>query len=190
MTTPADIVNRATQFIGGYNNQGPVTGSPPNFDGSPIGLAAGTLYAGVVQTVGRQFGYDFSRNTAALVLSGNAAPFPWAFEYLYPTNGIQVRTLLPASLADPFDPVPINFDVANVSVGAAPTKVIHSNEPSAAATFTNQPPETLWDALFTEQVVRLLAEELALAIPGRPDTSRDLLTEAQAFGALGEQRAN
>lgn len=188
MTTQADIVNRATQFIGGYNDQGPVTGTAPNFDGSPIGTAAGILYAGVVQTVGRQFGYDFSRNTAALALSGNTAPFPWTIEYLYPTNGIQVRTLLPASLVDPFDPLPINYIVANALVASTPTKVIHTDQANASATFTNQPPETLWDSLFTEEVVRLLAQELALAIPGRPDTSRDLLTEAQAFGTLGEAR--
>ena len=190
MTASADIVNRAAQLVGGFNNQGPITGAPPTFDGSAIGIAAGTLYAGVVQTVGREHGWDFSRNTVKLVLTGNVAPFPWAFEYKYPTNGVQVRQVTPSTLTDPNNPLPTNWNVANDVVGSAPTKVILTNQADALAVFSNQPSENLWDPLFTEAVVRLLASELAMAVPARPDTAREELTAAQGFEQLGEQRDN
>lgn len=188
MTTPADIVNRAVQLIGGFNNQGPVSGSPPNFDGSPIGVAAGVLYADVVQTVGRQFGWDFSRNIATLAPSGNMPPFPWAYEYLYPSSGIEVRQLLPSSLGDANNPLPVNWSVGNNLVSGSPTKVIWANLAAALATISNQPNENTWDALFAATVERLLASGLAMAIESKPDTAKTTIEQASQFEQLGEGR--
>lgn len=176
---PADIVNRAIQLYG--DNQSPVTGVPPNFDGTPTGKAAGVLYAGVVQTVSRQYEWDFARRTATLVLSGNTAPPQWAYEYLYPTNGIEINQLMPTTITDPNNPLPVSWTVGNATVSSNITKVIWTNLQNAIGTFTNQPPESTWDAGFTETVVRLLASELAMGIAGRPDTSAKLLESAQAF---------
>lgn len=188
--TPADIANRAVQLIGGYNNQAPITGAPPTFDNSKVGIAAGTLYASVVQTVGRQHGWDFSRNTVVLVATGNVPPFPWAFEYAYPTNGVQVRQITPSALTDMNNPLPTNWSVANDAVAGVPTKVILTNQANALAIYSNQPPETLWDSIFTEAVVRLLASELAMAIEARPDTAQSTLNQAQGFEQIGETRGN
>lgn len=188
--TAAEIVNRAIQFVGGFNNNKPVTGSPPTFDGTPLGLAAGTLYNSAIQTVARQNGWDFSRNVATLALSGNAAPQGYALEYIYPTNGIQVRQLVPATFPDTYDPLPISWTVGNALVAAVPTKVIWTDLASAKASFTNQPPPDLWDALFTEAVVRLLASELATAIPGKPDSAAQVLGQAATFEGLGAQRGD
>lgn len=185
--TSAEIVNRAVQLIGGFNDQEPVTGTPPFFGGSPIGIAAGTLYYSVVQTVARQHGWDFSRNTIALVATGNTPPVQWDFEYAYPTNGIQVRQVMPAAI-DRDNPLPINYTVGNADVTGTPTKVIWTNFDDAVAVLTNRPPEDLWDALFTESVVRLLASELNSAIPARPDSAREALVESNGFEKLGEDR--
>lgn len=186
MVTSTDIVNRALQLTG--NNQPPVTGVAPTFDSSPAGVAVSYLYNSVVQTVGRQFGWDFSRNTVTLVTSGNSPPFPFAYEYLYPTLGVQVRQVMPGSLADANNPRPVNWVVANNTVGGIPTKVIQTNLASAMAVFSNQPSESTWDPIFTEAVVRLLGSELATALSGRPDTSRDMLEQGSQFAALGETR--
>jgi hypothetical protein len=59
---------------------------------------------------------------------------------------------------------------------------------NAQAVFSNTPSEALWDPLFRESVVRLLASELAVAISGRLDTARDLLGSEQVFEQLGEGR--
>lgn len=186
--TSTTIVNRAINLIGG--DQKPVTGQWPNFDDSAAGQAANILYQGAVQTAGRKHGFDFSRNQVTLALTANAAPMGYLFEYLYPTNGIQVRQLIPTADAgtDPNDPLPVNWTVGNATVAAAPTKVIWTDLDDALALITNQPPEALWDALFTEEVVRLLASELAQAIEGKPDTAQANLETSAAFGSAGESR--
>lgn len=298
----ADVVNRALQIIGGFNNQGPVTGNPPNFDGSAAGIAAGVLYDSVVQTVARQYGWDFSRNSVALVNTTGAAPIGFAYEYFYPSNGIQLRQLVPQTIDDLNNPIPYNWVVGNVIAGltaasgsilfpsnptnnqsitlngipyifvtgtpgpnqvhieattaltglnlltvlhastdpditvatytgsggpdawtlnvlyntpgiegngytlaadspATPSgatltggtsgqrKVIWTNIENAQALFTNQPTENLWDALFAETVVRLLASELATALPGKPETSKIAIEQAAQFQKAGEARS-
>lgn len=184
--TSTQVVNRAIFQMG--DDQPPVTGTLPNFDTSPAGIAAAQLYTSVVQTVGRQFGWDFSRNIAALSASGNSAPTGYSYEYIYPSMGIEVRQLIPSAISDPNNPLPVNWTVGNVNVSSVRTKVIWTNLASASAVFTNQPPEALWDAGFTEAVVRLLSSEMAMAIAARPETSRAQLEVAGEFERAAEQR--
>lgn len=186
----AAVVNEAIMLIG--DKQPLVTGTAPTFDSSPAGVAAAQLYFPTVQAVGRRFGWDFSRNIATLALTGNAAPFPWSYEYGYPTNGIEVRQLSPSSLADPNNPLPILWEIGNTLVGAipVPTKVIWSNLANALARISNTPVENLWDPLFRDSVVRLLASALAMAVGGRPDSARDLIQQYAQIEQSAEQRYN
>ena len=184
--SPNQVVNRAINLIG--DDQPPVTGTLPNFDTSPAGVAAAALYTSVVQTVLRTYGWDFSRNQAVLAVTGNAPPPQFAFEYAYPTMGIEVRQLQPSVRADPNTPTPVTWTVGNATVAGVPTKVIWTNLATALATISNQPPEGLWDAGFTESVVRLLASEMAMAIAARPDTSKEMLESAGDFERAAEGR--
>src|SRR5690242_8129500 len=102
--TSTDIVNEAIQRIG--DNQPLVTGTAPTFDDSPAGKAAQVLYAPVVAAVGRRFEWDMARNVVTLVATGNTPPLGWSFEYGYPSNGIEVWQITPASLADANNPLP------------------------------------------------------------------------------------
>lgn len=185
MTTATDIVNQAIQLIG--NNQAPVTGTAPNFDDSTAGKAAKNLYAPCVATVQRQFGWDFSRRTVTLVLTGNTAPAPWTYEYGYPSNGIELWDLFPAS-EDPNDPLPYNFNVGNALVSAVQQRVIWTDLQNALAIYNNNPNENTWDATFRETVVRLLASELAAAIAMKPDLSQTLQESYGVFEQIGEAR--
>ncbi len=190
--TPTDIVNQALYLLG--DNQTLVQGTAPNFDSSNGGKAAKVLYAPCVATVMRQFGWDAARNTAALTLSGNVAPVPYAVEYLYPPFGVQVWTLIPPG-GDPInDPRPINFNVANalVNVLGVPTqkKVIHAYDANLVAVFNNNPTEDTWDPLLREAVVRLLASEMAIALAGKAATSEVNLKAGGAFEQLGEMRTD
>ena len=173
--TSTDIVNEAIQLIG--DNQPLVTGTAPNFDSSPAGVAAAQLYTPTVQAVGRQFGWDFARNTVALTLSGNTAPNGWAFEYLYPSNGIEIWQVQPQTLSDYNDPLPYNWVIGNTLITSVQTKVIWTSIATAYAAYNNQPTEAIWNALFRESFVRLLASELAMGLAGRPETEA---SEAQA----------
>lgn len=186
MTTSTNIVNQAIQMIG--DNQPPVTGVAPNFDNSPAGKAAAALYSPCVQTVSRQWGWDLARNTFALVLTGNVAPVPWIYEYNYPPNGIQVWQLMPNVIADPNNPLPTSWVVANALINAVQNKVIQTNLQNALAVYNNNPNENTWDSLFREAVVRLLASEMAMALAGRPDTAQALLDSGAAFETIGEGR--
>ena len=186
MVTSRDIVNEAIQLIG--NNQPAVTGNAPGFDGSPAGVAAAAIYGSVVATVARQFNFDFERNTVALAASGTTAPLPWSYEYLYPPAAVDVWHVMPAVVADLNNPLPTQWVVANVTVNSIPTKVIHCNLPAAQAVIANLPGESLWDSLFRQAVVRLLASELATAIAGRPDTARDAFETAAQFAEAGSGR--
>lgn len=188
MTTATDIVNQALWEMGG--NQPPVTGNAPDFDASTAGKAAKYLYAACVQTVQRQFSWDASRKTIELVLTGNAAPYPWTYEYGYPPSGIEVWQLSPMSEIDPNDPLPVNYVIANSVYGAPPAqgRVIQTNLQNAQAIYNNNPSENTWDALFREAVVRLLASEFSLAIGGKPDQAQSILQSGSAFESIGEGR--
>ena len=184
--TSNDIANQAIQMIG--DNQPAVTGFAPNFDSSPAGVALSKIYYPTVFTVARQFSCDFARFASALTLSGNAAPFPWSYEYLYPSSAVQIWQIMPPSLVDTNNPLPVNWTVANTLVSGTQTKVIRTNQASAVAVGNNAPAESTWDPLFREAVVRLLASNLALAVAGKPDMSKDMLESGGAFESLGQER--
>lgn len=191
--TSTDVINQALQIMGG--NQPSLTGVYPNFVGptganDTIAKAANILYGAAVATVQRQFEWDASRNTVALALSGNVAPFPWALEYIYPANGIEVWVVMPSALADPFDPLPINYAVANAVVSGSQKRVIHTDLAGAMAVYNNNPNENTWDSLMRESVVRLLASELSIAIGGKPDMAQSLLQSGAAFETIAEAREN
>lgn len=183
--TSQDIANQAIQYIG--NNQPFITGQAPTFDDSTTGKILQKIYAPCVAAVQRQWGWDASRNTVALTLSGNPAPFPWALQYLYPTNGIQVWQLLSAA-ADKLNPLPANWSVANDIVAAIQVKVINTDLAAALAVYNNNPNENTWDALFREAVARLLASELAMASAGRPDAAQAMLESGAALENIAEKR--
>lgn len=184
--TSNDVANEALQLIG--DNAPTVAGQNPTWDSSTAGVALSKLYSAVVATVARQWGWDLARNTVALTLSGNTPPFPWTVEYIYPTNGIEVWQLAPASVTDANNPLPINWNVANNIVAATQTKVIQTNLAGALAIYNNNPSEQTWDALFREAVVRLLSSELSMALYGRPDSSEAYLQSGAAFESIGEGR--
>ena len=182
-----DIANQAIMMFG--DDTPPVSGQAPTFDDSTAGKALKKLYTPCVQTVAKQFGWDFARNNVTLSLSGNAAPIGWAYEYTYPSMSVEVLQVLPATLADPNNPLPVNWAVGNSLVSSVQTKVIWSNQVGALALINNAPSEATWDALFREAVVRLLASELADALAGKPDTASRYLDSGAAFETLGEGRA-
>lgn len=183
----ADIVNEALLLQG--NNSPSVTGNVSNqFGGTTAGKAAAILYTPCVQAVGRQFGWDFARNAYTLVLSGNVAPYPWAYEYNYPPNGVEVWQVLPGTEDDPNNPLPVNYQVGNATVGGAGVRVIWTNLADAHVVYNNNPTEDTWDALFRAAVVRQLGAELAAALAGKPDMADSLQGAAGAFEKLGEGR--
>jgi hypothetical protein len=185
--TSQSVANEAIFLMG--DNQPPVSAGAPNFDGSTAGVALQQLYTPCVQTVAKEFGWDFARNTVALVLTGNTPLDPrYTLEYAYPGNGVEVWQLLPPALSDPNNPTPIRWTVANSLVAAVQTKVIWTSLAAALANYNNVPTEATWDVLFREAVVRLLASELSTALAGKPDTAGLFIQTSGSFEQIAETR--
>jgi len=170
----------------------PVTGVAPTFDNSTAGKAAQQLYGLCVNAVGRQFGWDFARNTVTLTPTANAAPLGYTTEYVYPMFGgqvaIQIWQLVPSVFPDLNNPIPVNWTVGNAVVAGVQSKVIWSSLANAVAVCNNNPTEATWDALFQQAVVRLLASAMAMAVAGKPDVAESMLQSGAAFETLGETR--
>jgi hypothetical protein len=188
--TSNDVLNQAL-FAMGYDSV-PVTGQNPTFDSSKGGQAGARFYQPVVSAVLRRFASDFSRMFAALTLSGNTAPFPWTYEYVYPSNAIQVLQLAPPSLIDANDPRPIEWIVGNAIVGAGinavASRVIWSNLKTASVVFTGYAAESTWDALFRQTVVSLLSSVLAFSLAGKPEAAEAMIQSYMLFGKDAEGR--
>lgn len=186
MTTATDIVNQAIYLTG--NDQAPVTGVFPTFDNTIAGKAAQLLYALTVRAVARQFGWDFGRNVVSLTSTGNAPPFGFTQEYTYPGNGVEIWQLMPQTIADPNNPILVDWVVGNTLVNGVQTKVIWTNQVNALAAYHNNPNENTWDSLFQQAVVRLLASAMAMALKGKPDIAAGMLDSGAAFENLAEGR--
>lgn len=186
--TSNDIANQALQLVG--DNMPKVTGQAPTFDNSTAGKALQFLYTPTVQAVQRRFEWDASRRLIALVASGNSGPFidGYQFEYIYPSNGIEIWNLTQISGLDANNPLPTNWSVGNALVSGVQTKVIWTSVSSAYAVYNNQPTENVWDATFVEAVVRELASKLAMAIAGRPETEQTFLQSGEAAVQIAQTR--
>lgn len=186
-TPSAAVVNEALQMMGG-NNQKLVTGSAPTFDSTAQGIAASYLYDPCVKFVGREWEWDFARAYMDLEESGNTPPDGWGFEYLYPTAAVQIWQVKPPTLTDPNDPLPTTWDRGNAQVGGVQKAVIWTDIEDAVAVFNNNPTPLVWDPGFRQAVVRLLSSEFAIALGGRPDTSKVLLDSAGMMAELAKAR--
>jgi hypothetical protein len=192
MTSPADIFNQALEFSG---NQAFVTYTGPAGGGGTwagdgtSALAAPVLYQPTWQMVARQLDPDFARLTVALtpITNGNLPP-GWAFEYAYPSDCLRLRCLAPpAGSYDIYDPQLILGNVALDEIASTPTKVIFSNQVNALAVYTSSNlTENDWDPMFTMAVVRQLANPLSMALEGRPDYARELLSQALQYEQMAE----
>lgn len=186
--TSNDIANEALVSAGW--TEASVSGFAPTFDNSTVGLILQRIYQPVVNKMLRAFPWDCARKTGvALVASGNLAPSPWAFEYIYPASCIQLWQVMPAAIGDPNDPLPQFFNVGNAQVGGVMTKVIWTDFAGALATFNASPLESVWDAGLREAVVAALAQRLALAL-GKPETAQGLGDETMLAATMAQSRVD
>lgn len=189
MTTPADIVNRALQEIAG---QATVTGSLPAFDGSPAGVAAGILYTPMLQMLLRAQDPEFARTPlSTLIPIPGPPPGPaGAAWFTYPPDCLRLRQVVPPLAGtDPFDPQPVRWDVVENVGGRAIMVLSPANIGAAGAIYTTSSiTENQFDPMFAESFVRALASELAMAIGGRPDFSREKLGESGQIGQADQGR--
>lgn len=174
--TSQDVANEALALIGydGFEISAPA----PNFDTSIPGKVARRVYPYAVAACARLTSWSFARTVLFLQPTGNTAPFPWAFEFGFPANCIDVWQLAPATAqADPNNPVPIAWVRGVASVQNVQSSVIWTNLGLAYAIFNSNPLESTWDPLFRASVVKYLAAEFAMANLGKPDMAADYMEQ-------------
>jgi hypothetical protein len=191
MTTVFDVCNRAVAQIAEIPSITPVTGiNPPAGDSIAAANAASLLYQPIYLAILRQFEWDFAKKVAPLVAATAPPLVPWLYQYLYPADCIQFRQVAPPpGTIDPNDPQPLRHAVADDDRGGTAQKVILANQAAALGVYTADVADpTLWDWGFAEAMVRALASALALTLAGRPDFSREKLSEAAQFESIAESR--
>lgn len=99
MVASADIVNRSLNLAGCEITIGDLQ------DGTREAQIALRHYTQTVWALLRAQDHEFSRKVATLALSGNTAPLGWSFEYVYPADCLKVRSVPPATRANPVAPV-------------------------------------------------------------------------------------
>jgi hypothetical protein len=183
----ATVVNSALEQIASQVRIGALT------DATDAAQAANVIYAPTVQLMLREIEPDFARFTAALAVAITPPSYPpWAFEYIYPADCVRLRQVRPpagglGSLVDPNDPQPIRANVAFDVIAAVNTKVILTNQADALAVYTSLTvTEAQWDSVFTDAVVRRLANPLAMALSGRPDFAKTILEQSAMMAVTAE----
>lgn len=187
-SSSTQVVNEALQLIGYDGPQ--VTGVSPTFDTSTAGKTAALYYVSGVTAVARMHGWDFARTVQTMSLSGNAAPFPWSYEYLYPANCAQFLEISPPTIADPNNPVPYDKARGVSIVSGIQVSVIWANFSPAVGIFTGLPLESTWDGLFEADVIRYLASQFAMANLGKPETAQNYFESVGVMTQTGASRSD
>lgn len=196
VASPEDICNLALDAIAYPTAIGSL------YEGSRAARIGLRLYGQTRDELLRSRDWNFARQDAVLTLLKTAPvggfgakqwtsaspPPPWVYEYAYPANCIQVRSIRKAPIFIPdFDPRPHVFVVANDPALNPPARVILSNVPSAIAVFTAQVTDmTQWEPLFLAAVVERLALQFAKAL--QPSVVKDAEVEAAAMGEAAAAR--
>lgn len=174
LTNPAQIVNAALDGIGYKKRIGSL------YDGSEASVKALDIYGQTRDAMLRSFDWGFAARDIALTLLKtapvggyssmvpwtNAYPIlPWIYEYAYPADMVKLRSVRPASVIPEYDPVAIEFGIANDNAFVPPQRVILTNLPNAIAVYTGQVTDPLtWDPSFTQAFVDELGKKLAPAL--------------------------
>jgi len=176
MTTNVDLTNRALAEIGTRSQITSMT------DGSQEALYANLLYNGLRDFLLREGDYEFaSTPIVPTPVEVGVVPAPWLYAYAYPTDCVRVKQLIPVGDPTLLNPVPVEFNIAN----SASTRVIVTKVNTAFLIYTtNSVIETLWDSMFTESFVRMLASALAFALENRIEASNAKLQEAINFAGM------
>jgi hypothetical protein len=181
ITSPADVVNLALSRIGIKDRIGNI------YEGSAAAKAALDVYAQTRDAVLRESNFGFSEKIDAAVLSGNVAPSPWSFEYVYPSDCLKLRDLFDADyLADKNNPIPLRWVIGGPDTG----KVIWANVVGVTLVYTRQVTDpTKWEPLFVEAFAAALGRRMAPVLASmevaKAEAEDEKVSDAIATGTVG-----
>lgn len=198
VTSPEDLCNQALDRISWPEAIGDL------MEGSKAARIGLRIYGQTRDELLSETDWQFARREVSLALIKTApvggynfaTPWttaypllPWVYEYAYPDQCIQVRSLRRSQVIVPnFDPVPNIFTVANDPSLPTPAKVVLTNIPAAVAAFTAQviDPQQWLDSQFIEAMVDRLALRFQEALNAEPNSVKIRAAEDQRSEAMAQ----
>ena len=194
-----DILNQALRRISYSVPIGSI------YEGSRASRAAVEFYGQTRDDLLQSRDWMFARQEAALVLLKTAPVggyggtvwtaayplLPWIYEYAYPSNCLEVRSVRPTPILMPeYDPQPHIFTVANDPTVPASSKVVLTNLPAAIATYTariTNPADWSPEPMFIESLIAALGLRFQEALNPQQDAVKDRASEEQASAAMADE---
>lgn len=197
LQSPEDLANAVLARMGAKKRIGSF------WNGSEESRRFLDIYGQTRDAVLRAFPWDFASKDASLGAPLKTAPvggytpaipwtnanppLPYIFEYAYPADMVQLRSLRDATLGLPnFDPRPSLWRIATDNVNGQPAKVILANLANAVATYTWQSTNPVnWEADFVEEMIDALLRRLAGA---DAETQKLLMGDEAGARQMAEMR--
>ena len=151
-------------------------------DGSAEAQYVNLLYDPIRDFLLTEGDWEFSVTGYPLVAT-TAPLFPWSFSYVYPVSALRIRQLIPSGAAAN-DPRPVEWSIAE----AGGIRVIRTTQSVDRAIIVAQAAEALWNPIFQQSFVRMLASALAFALENRIEASKLKLDEALGFAGIARTR--
>jgi len=151
-------------------------------DGSAEATYINLLYMPIRDFLLTDGDYDFSMITVALT-NVVSVPGPWTYMYEWPDQALRIRQLIPKDY-NQLDPRPVTWNVTQL----ADYRWINTHVEMSSGLFTYGAVEDLWDGIFRQSFVRMLASALAFALENRIEASKVKLDEALGFAGVGKMR--
>lgn len=176
MPTQLDIAREALAQVGTRSKITSLT------DGSAEAQYVNLLYNPIRDFLLVEGDYDFSMLATLSVPSGSA-PIPWIYSYAYPTGALRIRQLIPSTFSI-LDPKPVEWNIYN----QGGTRLVVARVPIIQIQYTAPVGEAVWDPMFEQSFVRMLASALAFALENRIEASKQKLEEALSFAGIANLR--
>jgi len=198
--TVADICNQAMRDIGYPTPIGDMQ------EGSRAARVALELYGQTRDTLLQERDWDFAKRLVSLGVPVKTAPaggygaggwnptYPmadWIYEYLYPANVLEVRTLFAApALIPEYLPRVVLWEKANDPDFDGPVVLTNLANANAVVTYSVNDPAQWKDAEFIRALVASLAQRFLRPLMGEgdPNVEGHAMQVAQATAARGESR--
>lgn len=198
-TSPEDVLNDALARIGYSLRIGSL------FDGSKASKKALDIYSQTRDELLRGGDWGFAERNVSITLLKQAPPYgyippivwnntypplPWVFEYQYPDDCLEVRSIKkPSIFPIDFDPQPVAFAIENDQAFLPAKKVILCNIKDAILTYTGQITDpTTWEPDFTEAFSSALGRRLGPGLIGLEGTKMAAADEISATSIAETRR--
>jgi len=152
-------------------------------DGSAEATYVNLLYEPLRDFLLTDGDYDFSLSIKPLIALATVPATPWFHAYPYPVDALRIRQLFPKD-SDPLDPRPVEW-TTTTSFGP---RQINTKVEMIQVHYTWAATEEVWDGMFRQSFVRMLASALAFALENRIEASKVKLDEALGFAGIAKLR--